>query len=254
MAPSLTATPVPAQGLVNLTVTGATGAITVKAYYPTGAGTVSYTVRGSFVNGRVVPDFDAPLGADIVYIATDAGPPVTTSPQVIARLDSDTAWLTDMSSPAGGIPVVLLSETSMSSQGFSVPHKVLGTNAPLVTLEAMAYRSGTYEFLCATLGEYLGLRALLMPGGIMLLRSPCPSEYFDTTFIVAQFGPELRWNAAPPRQRVVTVDYQAVAADTAPPQDIAWTWADVPTTFATWADVPVAVATWNELVTYLPGP
>lgn len=254
MAPALTATPDPLRGLVNLTVTGAAGAITVKAYTPLSPmGTGSYSVRGSFANARVVPDYDAPLNTDITYIATDT---VGQSAQIVVRLTSAVAWLTAQNSPAGGMTVTVLADRDQRYAGFSVAHKVLNTNAPLVTIEPMAFRSGTYELLCRTVDEFLQLRSVLLPGGVMLLRSPCQTEFLDTTFIVTDSGwsPELSWNAAPPRQRRVSIAYQSVSPDTSPPQDIAWTWADVPATFATWADVPIGVATWADLVTYIPAP
>jgi hypothetical protein len=247
MALALTATPDPIAHRVDLLVTGATGAITVTAY----VATASYQVRGTFANGRVTPDPDAPLNIDIVYIARDT---LTQSPQVTARLDSTVAVLSSMANPSLYASAEVLEDGSQSYEGFSVAHKVLGTSAPIVTVEAMAFRSGTYRLRALTVDDWILLRAIVLPGQVLLLRSPCPSEYLDTTFMVAAVRVELRWKSAPPRQRIVEIDYQSVQPDTTPPTAIAWTWADLPTLCATWADVPVTFATWADVVAYVPVP
>ena len=254
MAPTLTATPNPTLGVVDLVVTGALGAITVVTYAPNALmGTGAYTVRGAFANGKTVPDYDAPLNVDLVYIATDAGPPVTQSAQVETQLDSDTAWLSAQNSPAPGLPVTVMADRDQNYVGYSVAHKVLNTSAPLVTIQPMAYRSGTYELLARTVGEFLNLRQLLLPGGVLLLRSPCQTEYLDTAFIVTDsgFGPELNWNAAPPRWRTISISYQSVTPDTTPPVEIAWTWDDVDDDFPTWLDL-LALPTWLDVLTHDP--
>jgi len=251
MAPTLTATVDTGAKTVVLKVTGALGVITVTRAT---AGTVPVAVRGTFANGRNVTDYDAPLNADLIYIASDAGPPPTQSAQVPARINSSVAMLSTMNSPVLSAPVIVLADDSQEYVGASVAHKILGSNAPLVTVEPTAYRSGTYRFLCPTVDDWLELRQFVMTGAVMLLRSPCQTEYLDTAFILTGGRLNIGWSSQPPRQRVVEIDYQAVQPDTTPPQDVAWTWADVPTSFATWSALAAGVPTWADVVTYIPAP
>ena len=246
--PSLVATPNPATGAVELTVTGGTGAISVKRYVA-GASPTGVLVRGSFANGRMVPDYDAPLGVDLVYIATDS---VGQSPQATARLDVAGAILSVMSQPTLSMTVTVLADDNQTYEGRSTAHPVLGTNAPLVTVEAPAYRAGTYRFLLPTVDDWLQLRAITMTGAVMLLRSPCPSEFLDTAFIMTGGHNTLPWNAAAPRHRIFELDYQATAPDSTPATDIAWTWADVEAAYPTWSDVVLDQPTWADLVQTVP--
>lgn len=257
MAPSLTATVDDVTKSVVLTVTGALGAIKVTAFVGSAtppATPANYVVRGSFINGRAVNDYDVPLNVDVVYIASDAGPPATQSPQVAVFVASTQSFLSVMSSPVKILPVVVISDENQTYEGRSTPHKILGSNVPLVTFEPPAYRSGTYTFQVPTSAEWEQVRAIILTGAVLLLRSPCPSEYPDTSFIISTARNDLRWNSRPPRQRLVQFDYQATGPDTAPPQAFAWTWADLPVAAATWADVPVnpAWATWADLAAYNP--
>lgn len=251
MAPTLAATVADPTKSVSLTVSGALGAITVRAYPP---GLPSYAVRASFANGRASVDYDVPLNTDVVYIATDAGPPATQSPQVVVRVNSSTAMLSVMTSPVQVAAVDVLADTNQTYEGASTPHKVIGTNAPLVTIEPPAYRSGRYRLRCPTIGDWLAIRAMLMTGAVMLLRSPCPTEYADTSFIMVTGNNIIGWSSQPPRVRVFELDYQATAPDTNPPADLAWTWGDVPGAAATWADAPVKWVTWADLTVYVPVP
>jgi hypothetical protein len=248
MAPTLIAVANTTTRQVDLTVTGAVGAITVTAY----TGSTSRNVRGSFVNGRKVPDPDAAFNIPIVYIARDAVP--SQSPQVEVTLTSSDAVISSMSNPSLHTTVELLADDSQNYEGASVAHKILGSNLPLVSVLPMAFRQGTYELLARTVQEWLVLRQMQLPGSVLLLRSPCQTEYLDTSFIILAARVTLRWNSQQPRMREVSWDYQATAPDTTPPNDIAWAWGDVPGQFATWGAVPLAVPTWAAMVTYLPVP
>jgi hypothetical protein len=232
---------------VALEVNGAVGAITVTCY----VGTASYLVRGTFANGRQVLDVDAPMNTDLVYIARDAVP--SQSAPLNARINLSSAVLTLMSDVTQGAYVTVLADAGQSYTGQSTVHHVLGTNAPLVTVQAMSYRSGTYRLLVPTVDDWSLLRQMILPGGVMLLRSPCQTEYADTSFIVDAARVDLPWNAAPRRHRIVEIDYQAVGPDTNPPQQLAWTWQDVPTVVNTWADAPIRFPTWADLTNYVPG-
>lgn len=248
MAPTLTAVANPVTYAVDLTVTGATGTITVTRYVQ-GASPTGTAVRGSFANGRTVPDIDAPLNTDLVYIASDSS---GQSPQVSVRLDSADAVLSVMANPALSMAVTVLADDSQSYVGSSTAFKVIGTNVPLVTVEPPTLRSGTYRLHLPTVDQWLQLRAIIMDGGVMLLRSPCHSEYVDTSFIMTGGRNLIRWNSAAPRHRIFELDYQATAPDSAPPRDIAWTWADVPAAVATWADMPLTFPTWADVTTHVP--
>lgn len=247
MAPTLTATVDTAAKTVLLTVTGASGTITVKRY----VNSAPTNVRGTFANGRTIIDYDAPLNTELVYIATDS---TGSSPQQTVEVASDISMLSTMNSPVLSAPVVVLADDNQRNVGASVPHKILGTNTPLVTVEPPAYRSGTYRFLARTVNDWLTLRQMGMTGGVLLLRSHCPEEYLDTSFIITEARVTIGWASLPPRTRIVEWDYQAVAPDTTPPQEFAWTWGDVPGEFATWADVPATVPTWADMATYIPEP
>lgn len=235
---------------VNLTVTGATGAITVTRYVQ-GASPTGTLVRGSFANGRTVPDRDAPIGVDIVYIARDT---VGESTQQTVRLESDTAVLNVMSDPTLQAAPILLADENQSYEGRSTAHAVIGSNAPLVTVQPPTYRSGTFRMLCPSWDDWAALRAVHLSGGVLLLRTPCQSEIPDTAFIMIAARNTLPWNAPPPRHRIHELDYQAVAPDATPPVEFAWTYDDVPGEFATYDAIPLAVSTYNDLASHLPEP
>lgn len=253
MAPALTATVDNTRHAVTLTVTGALGAITVTRYVP-GASPTGTLVRGSFANGRAVADTDAPLNTDLTYIANDAGPPPTQSTQKPARIAATRASLSVMNSPALWMDVTVLADDQQFYLGASTARKILGTNTPLVTVEPPPYRAGVYRLLLPTVTDWLSLRQIIMTGGVLLLRSPCQSEYLDTAFIMVSGRQNIAWNSAPPRTRVFELEYQATAPDSTPAQDIAWTYADIPASFATYDAIPLALSTYNDLLAFIPAP
>lgn len=248
MAPTLTASADITNWAINLTVTGAVGAITVTRYVQ-GVSPTGQAVRGSFANDRVVPDRDAPLNTDLVYIASDS---TGQSPQIPARLDGGDAVLNVMSDPTLTAVVTVLADVDQRYTGRTTAHPILGTNAVLATVEKPSYRAGMYRFLVPTVDEWQTLLAIIATGAVMLLRSPCQTEYADTSFIMTDTLKTLPWNRAAPRHRIVEMSYQSTSPDTARPRDYAWAWGDVPGRFASWGDVPLAVATWGDLASMLP--
>jgi hypothetical protein len=248
--PTLAAVPNPATGAVELTVTNATGAISVKRYVQ-GVSPTGTLVRGSFANGRMVPDYDAPLNTDLVYIATDT---VGQSPQSAARLDTSEAILTVMSNPTLSARVEVLADEDQRWEGRSTVHKILGTNTPLVTVEAPAYRSGRYRLLLPGYDDWQALRSIQMTGAVLLLRSPCQTEYPDTPFVWTGWANTQPWNAQPPRHRIAEIDYQATAPDADPPVEYAWTYADLAAGYATYDELPVEFGTYAEMATHVPEP
>lgn len=248
MAPTLTAAVDAVNYAVNLTVTGATGAITVTRYV-IGADPTGQLVRGSFVNGRVVPDRDAPLNTDLTYIATDS---TGQSPQMPARIDSSIAVLNVMSDPALSMTPVVLAERDTAYDGRSTAHEILGTNEVLATIEKPAMRRGTYEILLPTYDDWALLRSLMRTGAVMLMRSPCPTEFADTAFLMIDLRIDMPWNRTDPRHRIATVSFQATAPDTAAPRDYAWTYADIPAEFATYDAIPAAMPSYDDLAAHIP--
>jgi hypothetical protein len=241
---AITATPNLARRSVTLTVTAAVGAFAVTAE-PLGRD--AYTVR-TFGAPTSAPfdDLAAPFGIPITYRVIEAG--VTTATVRLDSLDVRGSILSSTVDPSLSIAATIVTDQPHEWQARSAYFDVIARPDPLVAVDVMRYRSGTWAFLARTQTERRDLIALMRTGHPVMLRTSSPTVVDDAIALPLTLTetPLVDETGA----RVFTVEYQAVTREQGPYAGTAdWTYNVLASTRATYAAVLTEFATYSALFT-----
>lgn len=212
MALTITPTVLPGTYSVQLLIAGGSPAYVVQAYP---AGAPAYTVRSTFstVTGapasRIAVDGAIPLGVATQYVVTDSTGAQASS--VLVTVNADQPLLSDATDPTRILPVTVLDQLPLEAEARSVWWTVLGRSDPFVSVAPMLYPGGTLVLYAVDREARAAIRALLVTGNPLLLRSPCRDDLDDVVLLVESATEQLRvadWKGGP---RTIELRYQAVS-------------------------------------------
>lgn len=216
MAPQATLTPLTDQGVVLITVTGATAPVSATAT-PAGGTRAPYTVRGPWYESPAgvwnTRDGDLPLNTDVQYDVRDgSGATVTAG---VTRIASNDPILSSALDNQYALPVTVVSQKPNTWEGRTRWWDVLGRRDPFVSQAPLRLRGG--DLLLST--DPAGRRPvldLLSSGAPLLLRSTRPDAVDDVFMAVETVREELHNADAPVGHSVFALTYQAVSQELGP--------------------------------------
>lgn len=211
---ALTITPTVQAGTasVSLLLAGGSPEYVVTAYP---AGHREYRIRSTYspVTGaptsRVAVDGAIPLDTPTQYVVTDSTGVQASS--VLVTVTASGPLLSDATDPTRILPVTVLDQIPLEAEARSVWWTVLGRSDPFVSVAPMLYPGGTLVLYARTRDARNAIRALLLPGNPLQLRSPCPDDLDDVVLLVTRFSEALvveDWKGGPRR---LELTYQAVS-------------------------------------------
>jgi hypothetical protein len=231
---TISATPRPDLFAVALAVTGAGGVFTVTAY-PSGRDPYAVRMVGNpwEVDPAPVIDYQAPFGVPIAYQvnAPNGSAIVNTS------LDVSGCVLSSTVNPGEAVRVAVLADNPHEWEARSAWFDVIGRRDPLVAIDVMRYRAGSWSVYAAGNTARRDLIDLVTQGAPVLLRTSVPSRIDDALALPMRMteSPHVDEGGG----RVFDIDYQAVTRPGGPyAGSLDWTYRALLTQVPTYAAVP----------------
>lgn len=240
---TISATPRPDLFAVALAVAGAGGVFTVTAY-PSGRPSYPVRVVGNpwETDPSPVIDYEAPFGVPITYqVSAPNGAAVAS-----AQLAVTGCVLSSMVTPGQAVRVAVIGDDPHEWDARSAWFDVIGRRDPLVALDVMRYRSGSWTFYAAGNVARRDLIDLVTTGDPVLLRTSVPERVDDVVALPLRMSESPHVDAG--GGRVFDIDYQAVTRTGGPfAGSLDWTYGALRTQVPTYAEVVNTFATYRAL-------
>jgi hypothetical protein len=254
--PVLTATAVPAFGLVRLAATFGATTTELDIYRVGPSGTLAYVrgVAARDVAGTTALDTDdleAPLGVQVTYraVARNADGETLNAAAIAVTLTGEDDWLVDLDSAGNSGPVLV---ESFAELDYAVPqgvHQIIGRRSPIVTSGIRATPTSDLVVLALTDDDAERLRRALTGVSPVLLRTPVDrgvgNAYLQVGSLVEQ---RLSRLAVEPSRRFRAAVQQIERPDPAVFEPVFVSYGDVAAEWATYTAMMAARADYGALL------
>lgn len=250
---ALTATPVPADGVVTLSLTGAGVATATITRIDAAGNTVAVrngdpaTITAGNWTGF---DYEAPLDAPVTYQATNVSTGAVLATSSAVTLDSlGKFWLGHPGRPELNIAPVVAAISPGTRKARAQVFEVIGRSLPVAQSLRRSSYAGTMTLRARDGEELAGINDLITDGHVLMMRAPASWPGYGSRYIQVGDVDFEQLIRVPDGRFTITLPWTEVAR----PAGLAETgagyrWSDLTAAQASWLGVISAYPTWEDVV------